>query len=319
MSKEKKKKLETLIKRANKGALYFIAGKKPKKKTIYKMTLTHWKAYVTELILMINQLDVGDYIYETDRGRYYKDLKFDKAFKNASVFTWDAASIEEDGTMFRGKMCTLILFWLLRNSKKICNVISEQVEGKPIETKRRILRSIIVRVGVFVSNFLAGDTYYGESLIEIMELMLACTNMKKANKFLKMLMNQKTGIIDTLKNGDIEDEKIVWDSIIKLSYMFATGSMNFKNIQFIKKLDVRNKDMVKESVGRLGIAIMIQRCGTKRIPPLYRMYQLCHPVYFTSFQEVNEANELNYGVAAINFLRFVLDDDIVTKFIEEVM
>lgn len=318
MTKVEKKELEKLIKRANRGALYYTDSKKVSKKFLYKYTLANWKVYITELILMINEIDTDVYIHETPEGIFCEKIKLGKRFKELSAFEWNGASIEQGGAMFRGKMCTMILFWLLNNAKRVCEIVSQEVEGKPTETKRRVLRNVNIRVGVFITNFLAGDTHYSDSILEIMELMMACDNMKKTNKYMKIFVNQKWGILDALSN-EKQDDAIIWDSVIKLSYMLVTNNTNFKNLQFIKKMDVRNPAMIKESVGRLGIAILIQRAGKKRIPPMYRIYELSHPVYFTSIEEVNERRELNYGVAAINFLRFMIDDERFDSFIMSVM
>ena len=318
MNKQKRKMVKSLVKKAKKGSLY-IENKSLPKSSILKITLANWEFHIMEMILCINNIPIQNYLYANEYATIQDSFDFNKKFKNDSCFNWDNFPEDINEADFRGKFATLILFWVLKNSRNICKKVWNELEGKKVEVKRMALRNVIIKTDMFIVNFLARDTLYGDSLVGIMDLTIMGNDINKISYIMDNFIGQKKFLIDSISELDKENLPIIWDSIFKLSYMMTTYSTNFKNIpKFDMSIDYTNPDVIKECVGRLGLSILIHRRNTKRRKPLlYTLYTKSCPLYYTWFDDVNDHLELNLGVKAINYLLFLINNDEFTKFINE--
>lgn len=318
MNKSKRKLVKSLVKKANKGSLY-LEDTDISKGAILKITTANWEFHLMEMILLINDIPTQKYLYANEYATIQDSFDFNKEFKELSCYNWSKFPSDINEEDFRGKFATLVLFWVLKNTRNICKKVWMNLDGKKNDIKRTALRNVILRTDLFIVNFLAGDTIYGNTLIGILDLTIIGNDINKISYIMDNFISQKKFLTETIPLDDNSNLPIIWDSILKLAYMMTTYNTNFKNLpKFDMELDYTNPLIIKECVGRLGLSILIHRSNTKRRNPvLYELYTKACPLYYTWFDEVNDHLELNLGIKAINYLLFLIDDERFTKFIND--
>lgn len=317
MNKQKKEIVRDIQKRAKKGNLYesHKSFNQLSNKNKYIIACSNWEFHIMEQILMINDIPVENYLYANKYATVVEEFRVDKKFKNMSKLDWDMIPSETCSLDFRGKFCTLLLLWIMNNSDNICKKIQKTVNGSKGRIRRKVLKNIIIRVDMFVVNFLSRDTLYSDNIEQMLDLTTLWADEEKFAKLMENFINQKAFILSAIDNPEEYDFGLVWDSIMKLAYMVTTNTTNFKNIPKYKTMEeLKNFDIMKEYIGRLGLAILIHRKNSKRKKPiLYSIYTKACPLYYSWFDEIDDAVELNVGVKALSYLAFLIDDEKFTN------
>lgn len=322
MNAAKRKKIKKIQKKAKKGLLYKNRKYRVSAKNMYIINCANWEFHLMEEILMINKIPVGQYLYANDYGTICENFLINKKFKEMSCFNWEIVPYAKDSLAFRGKFSTLLLYWVMRHTDPLCKMIQSNIQGNKGELRGKALDNIIKRVDLFVINFMAGDTTYGDNMEDILDITTLEADDKKFHHIIKNFVNQKRFLIDII-NCPEDDTPIglIWDSILKLAYMMATNNTNFKNIpKYKEEIDLSDPHILKEYVGRLGLAILMFRANKHRKRPvLYTIWTKASPDYKSSFHEINEAVEFNIGVKALYYLMFLVDDENFTEYITEMI
>lgn len=312
MNKKQKKIIGKLVKKAERGNLYNGITTTLPKKDRYNLTCNQWKDHLSELILVINNIPKVEIPLNK--------VKFTSHFRNVSIFNWDPIPNPIDSAVYRGKFLTLALFWVKDHSDKICKMIQKEVGGKKGEIRRKALKNIMIKVDLFVVNFLSNDTTYEINIEALLDLTTLEADERNFHRLHEHFINQKSFIVEMLSNPDEIDKPLMWDSIIKLAFMVATNTTHFRNLPKYKKgYKVTDRESLKENIGRLGLAILRHRSKYWKEPVLYNIYTLACPEYDSRFEEVNEAIELNVGIKAIHYLMFIIDNNEFTSYIERVI
>lgn len=312
MNKQKQRIVKDIQKRAKNGNLYTKDLNKLSKNHKYIITCSNWEFHLMEEILMINGIPIENYLYANEYATVVEEFRMNKKFKQMSLLDWENFPSETNSLDFRGKFCSLLLLWIMNNSDAICRKIQKNVGGgHKGEIRRKVLSNIIIRTDMFVVNILAKDTYYGNNIEQMLDLTTLWADEEKFAKLMENFINQKAFIIRALDNPEEYDFGLIWDSIMKLAFMVATNTTNFKNIPKYKTAEkLKDFEVMKEYVGRLGLAILIHRKNSKRKKPvLYSIYTKACPLYYSWFEEIEDAIELNVGVKALNYLAFLIDNE----------
>ena len=323
MKKEQKKMITQLSKKVKKqGGLYTEEKPKLGKKKLYMITEANFEFHIIELILMINDIEPTDIVVASKYGTLIDSFGFNKKFKEASKFDWDSESTSAINSLaFRGKFLTLLLFWILDNSEDIIDAVYEYYpDKKKASIKRQVLKTIITRTDLFVVNFLCQDTLYSDAMYDILDLTILSSGSDHIAKIMSNYQTQRAFIKDALA-GDEYEKPLIWHNVIRLAYMMATNNRNFKNLpDYDKNLDLYDPDVVKESIGRLGLAICINRTNSKKKKPeIYKIFTKANPVIDSSFEDVNDHIELKVGTKALIFLAFIINDPALYQFLDEIV
>ena len=319
MNKEEKKRLEKLMKRARKKKGLYDDRPHLGAKKMYMLTEANFEFHLIELILMLNDINVTDVIIASDYGTIIDDFGFNKKFKKASALNWskkydaDVFSYE-----FRAKFLTLMLFWILDHCEDIVDVVYSHFENKKEgKIKRKVLKTISTRIDSFVVNFLCQSGDYSDTMLDMLDLMMLKSDSNNVAKVMKHYKTQVEFLNHAFDDPDYE-LPLIWHNIIRLAYMMTTNNANFKNLpDYDKDLDLYDAEHMKESIGRLGIAILIQQ--KKKKPDFYKMFEKATPRLVATELDTDDCIELRVGVKSLIYLAFILSNQSVTTLIWDVL
>ena len=320
MKKSDKKYIRELSKKLKKkGGLYDEEKPKIKKKQLYMITEANFEYHLIEMILMLNDIDETKIMVANRYGTIINDFGFDKRFKELSCFDWKK-EYPINSPEYRGKFATLLLFWMLDNTEDLIDSVYEYYpEKKKGSIKRSVLKTVITRIDLFIVNFLAKDTIYSDTMYDVLDLTILASGNDKIAKIMKNYQTQRAFIKDSLESEEYDDS-LIWHNVIRLAYMMATNNRNFNKLpDYDAKIDLSNPDVIKDSIGRLGLAICIQRNNHKRKPEIYKIFSKANPLILSSFDDVNEHIELKVGTKALMFLAFIVNDESFSNFLLDYM
>lgn len=295
--------------------------KKSKWKKRFNILFSNFRFFIMDLIMMINGIDKDDYFFG-DGITTNISFKFNKKFKEFSCLNFDS---DEKGEMnslkFRARFATLILFYFMKNIDRIVDKIYEKSEkdGDEYKHKYTILSEIIKRLNSFVVTFLSKNGEYKEHLDSLIEvIMITDKDGKDAGKIMKIYETQSEFVKVACKSHEY-DEDLMINNIIKLSFVMATEKTKLKNCPKYKEgITTNNRNEVRSQIKKLGKAILRERRNEK--PNFYyKLFTKSIPLYYSSFEDINDEHALNVGTKALMYLRFLMDDKNVSKYIDKMV
>lgn len=323
MTKKEWKDIKELKRRRKKG-MPLYRDVPIKKSGKWFSLMYNWKAHIKELILIINEIPTFQYMYYDDIINTERELVFDEEFMGMSKIAWTEFSLKIDDKDFRGRFVTMLLFYIYNNSesifKYIWNSMADKEKFNKYETKRDTFKTMLIKLDNFIINFLAKDTIYGAKLVELIPYTMLDMELDKVIDIRDNFIKQKQMILETLDTDGIYNP-IIWDSLFKLSYMMATGNTNFKGLpKYNSKADYYDADTIEQNVALLGISILTCRKKHKGIKPiLYQMFNESRLEYYSTIDNINNHLELQVGFNAIEFVKFLMDSEKITDWLEDLI
>ena len=125
---------------------------------------------------------------------------------------------------------------------------------------------------------------------------------------------------DPFTNARFFDDDMSIFNILKISYMLSTGKTNLDCIpgfMYIENATIKH-DLIK-LIEALGIEVVKARKMTK-MTPMFTAFLVSKPLVYTQYNdEINRNFALKMGFMALAYTKFVLDDQSMNKFIDEMM
>ena len=95
--------------------------------------------------------------------------------------------------------------------------------------------------------------------------------------------------------------------------------MNIKKCaEYEEGITTRDKEAMKNQIGQLGYAILKRR-AKESTTSAYKAFGKANPLFYSRFNSVNKEVELNIGTKALVFLKVLMDDPYVDKFIDKMI
>lgn len=326
MNKEMKTRLKELRKTKKKKSGFYqetveFVEKKVKKlkyKYRYKIAMGNFKFVVMDMILDINNIDKDDYLF-SDGFTLNCEFKFDDKFKKMSSLDFDTKEKSDINDMkFRGRYITKLLFYVLKHVDDMIDVVYDECKNyydSKGKIKYNILNEFVLRLNSFIVTYLSEDASYREHLEDLMEFFLIYKKRYQSVEVMETFREQSEFVREACHTMSY-DQDIMINNIMKLAYMMCTGDVKLRKCPKLIE-GMRNDDFMdlKEQIGCLGYAIM-ERTEKESTDLLYQLFSKSYPLYYSKFPDVNELIELNIGTKSLTYLKMILDDFYVNKFID---
>lgn len=290
-----------------------------KKKAIYQIRITQFKIFLFELICMINGFDKDDYLYHDGFTMDVK-FKFNKLFKELSLLGFEEEEKNDINSLkFRGRFATRILIYFFKNIDKVIDDITSDCGYYSWGDKISLFNKLMQRINKFVITYLSKDYNYKEHLDKLLEIMYIDDRRDvEATKVCKTYEVQSEFVKRACKTKEY-DEDVMINNITKLAYVMATNKMNIKKCaEYEEGITTRDKEAMKNQIGQLGYAILKRRVK-EPTTSAYKAFGKANPLFYSRFNSVNEEVELNIGTKALVFLKVLMDDPYVDKFIDKMI
>lgn len=286
------------------------------------------------MICAVNGIKYEDY-FETDDytgfnyGTISKPVSVESpVFTDFSVLDWDSKkTYRTDSLMFRCKFLTLVISQMLARIDKITeNEFDKCYNYKHSKDEYQIIltNNILNHLLLFIRIMIHQENSYANIILKINEY-LSCSKNKVNHRDLRNLLNNN--IIETRESmkknpfGErfLPDDMCIYN-VLKISYMLATNKNNVKvlpEFKYIENATVKH-DLIK-LIEELGNEILCATKG-KKFNPLFRAFVESRPVVKTQFsKEIKNNYELHVGIMALSFTKFVMCDETMNKFIDEML
>lgn len=296
-------------------------SRKYTKKQMFRIAMNNYRFVIMDMLFAINGIDKDDYLFSDGFSLEY-EFSFDDKFKAMSKLGFTKKEKNDIGGLkFRGRFVTKLLFFFLKHIDEIIDTIAEESEGiyeSKWNVRFNILNEMIFRLNSFVATFLTKDTYYEEHLEKLLELFMIYTKKERSVNVIETFNEQKEFVKQACRTHEY-DEDITINNICKLAYVMSTENMKLKDCPRLEEgMTRKDYQSVKEQISDLGYAILERRCKEKE-HPLYRMFTKSNPLYYSKFPEVNEEYDVNVGTKALLYLKFLIDDKYVSRFIDKLI
>lgn len=296
----------------------------------YVVTLSNYEVYLIDLLCNLNGVDSRNYIFVTEYGVICGDeFKLNRDFKEMSSLSMaDDIPDSIDSLEFKGRFISYIIYDILEDLHGLIksvykNGIVDQKKKRKYGNYLIILNETIKTLNMVIITYLSKDGYYTEHLGRLMELRILSDGSPKKKKYTK-LFNRKVEFIRDICQKNLigmynEDQFIILNDITKMAYMLATERYNFKNCGLVPEdIKISDKKSVKEVLGRLGYAIMVDRSKHKA-NPIYKAYLKAKPEIYSSMKIRVDNVELGIAIQALTYEKLVLDNTGVSSVIDKVI
>lgn len=264
----------------------------------------------------MNGIDENEYL-SIDRYStiLLENMKINKHFKKLSKLDWENA-YPIDSRTFRGKFISIFMLNIIHNTHPIVKHIYEALDVKNLkryEAYNRILEEWITRVDLFIGTYLTRDLSYEEHLQAVYEFLILASG--RDHDCVQKLVDAKDFLVKSIKSCD--DDGILCNNITKTAFVIATDSVNVKHTApYEEDIDYKDEDACTTQVGMLGLAIMRRRKKCKYVPMLYSTFTKANPKLYT---KLDDTPEIVLGVQALYALKFFIDDDRVSHYIDKLI
>ena len=290
-----------------------------KKRAKYQITLTQFKIFLFELICAINGFDKDDYLYH-DGLTMKPKFKFDKLFKELSLLKYDKEEKDDVNSLqFRGRFATKILIYFFKNIDDIIDVIAKDSNKDTYQFRYGFLNDMIKKINKFVITYLSKEYNYREHLQRLIEYMYITERRnKEAIDVTKTFEVQSQFVKRACKTKEY-DEDLMVNNIIKLAYVMATNKMNVKKCpEYEEGITAKDYMRIKDQIQGLGHAILKRR-EKEKTPALYKCFTKAMPLYYSKYPDINEDLEVNVGTKALVYLKVLIDDPYVDRYIDKMI
>lgn len=296
----------------------------------YFITLSNYEVYLIDILCKLNGVDPNNYIFVTDYGVICdNEFKINDYFKNLSTLSMYGDFPEPIHSLeFKGRFLTYIIYDILGDIDKLIktvykNGIIDQKKKRKYLNYLVILNETIKTLNMLIITYLSKDASYTEHLGRLMELRIISDGSPKKKKYTK-LFNRKVEFIRDICQKNLlgrftEDEFIIINDITKMAYMLATERYNFKHCGIVpENIFIKDTRSVKEVLGRLGYAIMMDR-DKHKANPVYKAYLKANPEIYSNMKIRPENIELGIAIQALTYEKLVLDNPDVSSVIDKLI
>lgn len=285
--------------------------KKDYEGAIYKDGL---KSYITVLRQHIKLLETAH--TETtfrvnEKGEYEKDVMSKNMFE-----TVDTRSIT-----FRVRFASKVLEWFEENVEALVEKVfqNSRLSTCKYDNCAIILDSIGFAVAHFTNNIVAKDstllkykngTEYTESLFDLFKFVLIGKGDDSGVELVSTFQQEKEFLPIAIESDDYDIETVLND-IIKVAFALVT---------FDPAVDCTPSYTELKGIEEWKYPMLIEVLGqcikySKSYNPFYVRFMLCRPEIRTKNIHISE--EYVIGLQALEFLRFVMNDSKISKFIDK--
>lgn len=278
---------------------------------------THKKKRKSSINNVDDFLDLGDdIVYKLNYLSEGDDLI------NDSILRWKDGNFHyyANSEIFHRRFLTLFINDILSGIKKIVPEMFKDDTGDNKIPKKyyRIYLNNIFGYITAVTN----DVLSGKIRPEIMAEMIGISMyMRKTNhsKYRKLLKEGMTSIVNGCQFSPREGTRVAPDDeliygIIRVAFMFSTGSFNFKEIPRFKKIKGMSiNDDISEIIIRLGYAITDKKYRDRT--PVYNAFKLSLPLIKTNIRDANDSLYFNVGIRSIYLVGYLCGDKQLREFI----
>ena len=282
----------------------------------YDITLSNYQFHLYDMICQINAINPEEYLH-IDRYStvLLENMKLNKHFKQLSKLDWENP-YPLDSRTFRGRFMTIFMLNVIHNTHPIVKHIYQELaeEGmKRYEAYNKILAEWITRVDLFIGTYLTRDLSYEEHLQGVYEFLILASG--RDHDCVQKVVDAKDFLVKSVRSCD--DHGILCNNITKTAFVLATDSVNVKHTApYEEDIDYHDEDACTTQVGMLGLAIMRRRKKSNYVPMIYSAFTKANPKMYT---KLNDTPEIVLGVQALYTLKFFIDDDRVSRYIDKLI
>lgn len=283
---------------------------------------------IAGILCILNGIDVSDYTEEDETyGMIQKPIGIMHAsFVEDSCLKWNESKTYETGSLiFRCRFLTLLLFQFIGN-------IDRAVDGEWVSHRKKyyyhseseqkiMINKKVIDYSIRLTNLMLTNSTYCNTILKINELVnyTRKKNQKNFNKeFLGNVLALKKGLKKDPITGVFMDEDIAIFTMIKIAYMAATNkSKDINKLPSFAELENSGFHYNLSAVFReLGKRIIKASRSKKNLSLMFRAYLEARPAIWTQLKTKGDP-ELEIGIAAIDFMAFMLNDPNVTRCVNE--
>ena len=289
---------------------------------------------IAYMICVINGIKTDEY-FETDKspvgyGTISKPINTNNPiFTDYSLLEWDGNKrYSVDSLIFRCRFLTLVMTQMLDRIDKITdNMCCNRFHYKHSKTEYQIVltKNLMSHLVTFIGLIMnVGDSY--KNIILKMNEYLSYTKNKVNHEKLRNLLNNH--VVETRKammKSPFSKDKFLTDDVcifntLKISYMLATNRTDVENLPAFKYIENATvKHDLSKLIEALGDEIIYSTKG-KKYNPMFRAFVEASPSIYTQFyKEAKHNDSLRFGILALGFTSFVMDDYYVEKFIKQML
>lgn len=289
---------------------------------------------IASLICIVNGIDCKEY-FETDNSEFgYGTISkpistYDAVFTDYSLLYWNYNKrYSVNSLMFRCRFLTLVMSQMLDRIDKITsNMCDNRFHYKHSKTEYQIVltKNIMNHLITFINIMINPDNSYKNIILKMNEY-LSYTKNKVNHEKLRNLLNNH--IIETRKSmtkSPFNGEKFLSDDVcifntLKIAYMLATDRTDVDVLPKFKHIENATvKHDLSKLIEALGDEIIYSTKG-KKYNPMFRAFVEASPsIYSQFYKEAKHNDSLRFGILALGFTSFVMNDYYVEKFIKKML
>ena len=282
---------------------------------VYYNTFQNIKLSLITLMCNLNNLNYKKYIEnDTIFGPNIKMIKLKSLIKKSQWFS----NIDGDDKKFRVRFVTLLVIRICENIENIIdNCLNYNNDSKILEWEARTEYAVytLERLSDFINKLLSCQDYK-DDLIYFTELGIILENNYEK---IEIIHEQSLLLSERLKKFSKYQEDISMDTILKLAYILVTPDHKVKNkVPFIEVYTFNNPLITRQLIEELGSSIIKNR-KKMNLSFLYSIYADSKPQLYSKWRDINNNIKLKCGVIALHYLKFVLNDNRITKRINKLI
>lgn len=294
-----------------------------------QVTCSNFQMYLAGAICTLNGIKTDDYFYSSDYGIVCGPIgpKF-KEFKNISKLEWDDRSkfYQINSMEFRYRFLTLILSSIMYRVENIAE--KKQKKSGTVfmfyENMYFFLINIIEDTQKMIRIYLRNGSRGSSNILLKVHQSLVYERKgiepRKLNKKIRECVSElRLGLNHEIFSAPSVPipEDIAISQTLKLAYMLATNKYNFNNLPKFKKINgISTNNDLRDLIRKLGDAIISETKYKKR-PMMYKAFNDARPLIYSRYTEINHDYPLSVGCRALEYTKFIIQDDGVCKFIDK--
>lgn len=302
---------------------------------LYMQTVMNCQLYLAKLVASINGIDATTYFQRVDDMGYVGGpigIK-DPVFIEHSELEWSENKIYEiDTRTFKMRFLTHVLSFMIGYMEEYsaCRLYSHNVNIDPHAHMYFYIKSMC-KEATQLTLAMCEEKGYEDILLANLFNSNYCIKKVSAEK-VKKISSTNRSILDAI--GEIKENKgtsmfnIMTEypddqaiyTLIRLTYMLATRSNNFKGLPSFNELQgaTVKHDLIRV-LRKLGECIL-ETMKYKKRPVMYRAFNMASPKIMSNYKIIElEDYELAIGIRALAYTDFIIHDKKIHKFITKMI
>lgn len=280
-----------------------------KKKVTDKQKKGYKEALRRHLVLLREQLTIMDGVFNQPAN--------EMCARNNNIF--DPVPINTP--IFKARFTIMVYRWF-------DNHIDELVE-KNFENSRLsfckydnyclILDRIVYSLSRFINTFVVSDDFltkhkldkdYTTYLLDLFQFVLIAKGNDKQVDLISKFRSDREFIPIAIESDDYDIETVL-NEIIKLAYTMVTFDTHIECTPSYSELRGIEEYQYPQLVEVLGQCVRY----AKSYNPFYRLFMMSYPEIRTKNEKLGESYII--GLQALEFMKFIMDDGVITKFVSK--